>query len=63
MSYILMQYCQPHHIFLFKAVSQTALCNNYISILPIRLFLHWYLFCLIIEFDVWRRAIFSLIAS
>ena len=29
--------------FLFKAVSQTALCNN-ISILPIRLFLRWYLF-------------------
>ena len=48
--------------FLFKAVSETALCNN-IAILPIRLFLRWYLFRLIIEFDVWRRAISSLIAS
>ena len=44
--------------FSFKAVFQTTLCNN-IPVLSIRLFLHWYLFCPIIEFDVWRRAIFS----
>ena len=44
--------------FSFKAVSQTTLCNN-IPVLPIRLFLHWHLFCPIIKSDVWRRAIFS----
>ena len=44
--------------FSFKAVFQTTLCNN-IPVLPIRLFLHWHLFCTIIEFDVWRRTIFS----
>ena len=37
----------PSPYFSFKAVSQTSF------------FLHWYLFSPIVEFDVWRRAIFS----
>ena len=58
-SYILMQHCQPHHIFYSKQFPKPPYAIIFQSFQSASLSIGIYS-CPINEFDVWRRAIFKL---